>query len=37
MLNGYLEDSLGREGGTDPERVLETVWTIWTRTLFPAA
>jgi AcrR family transcriptional regulator len=36
MLNGYLDDSLGREDGTDPERVLETVWTIWTRTLFPS-
>jgi AcrR family transcriptional regulator len=35
MLNGYLDDSLGRDGGTDPGRVLETVWTIWTRTLFP--
>lgn len=37
MLNGYLLDKLGRPGETDPERVLETVWTIWTRTLFPAA
>lgn len=37
MLNGYLDDSLGRANGTDPERVLETVWTIWTRTLFPAS
>lgn len=37
MLNGYLLDALGREGATDPERVLETVATIWTRTLFPAA
>jgi TetR/AcrR family transcriptional regulator, ethionamide resistance regulator len=36
MLNGYLGDRLGREGtAIDPERVLETVWTIWTRTLFP--
>ncbi len=35
MLNGYLEDSLGQEPGTDPDRVLETIWTIWTRTLFP--
>jgi TetR/AcrR family transcriptional regulator, ethionamide resistance regulator len=35
MLNGYLDDSLGRAGATDPERVLETVATIWTRTLFP--
>ena len=37
MLNGYLDDSLGRPDGTDPERVLETVWTIWTRTLFPGS
>jgi AcrR family transcriptional regulator len=38
MLNGYLLDKLGRAGhDTDPERVLETVWTIWTRTVFPAA
>jgi AcrR family transcriptional regulator len=37
MLGGYLDDSLGREGGTDPERVLETVATIWTRTLFPGS
>jgi AcrR family transcriptional regulator len=37
MLNRYLDDALGREDGTDPERVLETVWTIWTRTLFPGA
>lgn len=36
MLNAYLDDALGREGGTDPERVLEAVSTIWTRTLFPA-
>jgi AcrR family transcriptional regulator len=36
MLNGYLDDKLGRDGQADPERVLETVWTIWTRTLFPA-
>jgi AcrR family transcriptional regulator len=37
MLNGYLDDALGRGRSTDPERVLETVVTIWTRTLFPAA
>lgn len=37
MLNGYLLDALGREGKTDPERVLQTVSTIWSRTLFPAA
>jgi AcrR family transcriptional regulator len=36
MLNGYLEDSLGHLGSqADPERVLDTVATIWTRTLFP--
>jgi AcrR family transcriptional regulator len=35
MLNGYLDDALGRAGGTDPARVLDTVTTIWTRTLFP--
>jgi AcrR family transcriptional regulator len=36
MLNGYLGDTLGRpDSGADPERVLETIWTIWTRTLFP--
>jgi AcrR family transcriptional regulator len=35
MLNAYLGDVLGREPMTDPERVLEAVWTIWTRTLFP--
>jgi AcrR family transcriptional regulator len=35
MLNGYLDDALGRGRGTDPDRVLETVWAIWTRTLFP--
>ena len=34
MLNSYLDDALGR-GRTDPERVLETIATIWTRTLFP--
>jgi AcrR family transcriptional regulator len=37
MLNGYLGDALGQEDGTDPERVLDVVWTIWTRTLFPSA
>ena len=35
MLNAYLDDALGREGATDPERVLDAVATIWTRTLFP--
>ncbi len=37
MLGGYLDDSLGREQRTDPARVLETVSTIWTRTLFPGS
>jgi AcrR family transcriptional regulator len=36
MLNSYLDDALGREEGrTDPARVLDAIWTIWTRTLFP--
>jgi AcrR family transcriptional regulator len=35
MLNGYLDDSLGRSGHTDPDRVLDVVSTIWSRTLFP--
>lgn len=35
MLNGYLDDALGQPGGPKPERVLDTIWTIWTRTLFP--
>ena len=35
MLNAYLDDALGHEPYTDPARVLEAVWTIWTRTLFP--
>lgn len=37
MLNGYLEDALGRNPATEPDRALETVWTIWTRTLFPSS
>jgi AcrR family transcriptional regulator len=37
MLNGYLNDRLGGPEQADPERVLEAVWTIWTRTLFPRA
>ena len=37
MLNGYLLDKLGRPEPTDAERVLDTVWTIWTRTLFPGS
>jgi AcrR family transcriptional regulator len=36
MLNGYLDDALGQAPFSDPDRVLETVWTIWTRTLFPS-
>jgi AcrR family transcriptional regulator len=32
MINGYLEDPRRTD---DPERVLDTLWTIWTRTLFP--
>jgi len=35
MLNGYLEDALVREHPSDPQRVLDAVSTIWTRTLFP--
>ena len=35
MLNGYLQDALGAPPFTDPERVLEVITTIWTRTLFP--
>jgi AcrR family transcriptional regulator len=36
MLNGYLEDTFGRRvNEVEPERALEVVWTIWTRTLFP--
>jgi AcrR family transcriptional regulator len=34
MLNSYLEDTLAGEHPADPDRVLETIWTIWTRTLF---
>lgn len=36
MLTGYLIDRLGGDAPADPERVLDTVWTIWTRTLFPS-
>jgi TetR/AcrR family transcriptional regulator, ethionamide resistance regulator len=32
MLNGYLLDP---RRSADPDRALETVWTVWTRTLFP--
>lgn len=37
MLNAYLNDTLGHEPVTDPERVLDVIVTIWTRTLYPAA
>jgi AcrR family transcriptional regulator len=32
MVNGYLEDP---ERTEDPGRALETLWTVWTRALFP--
>lgn len=35
MMNAYLDDVLGRDGGHDPERVLDAIATIWSRTLFP--
>jgi len=35
MLNGYLLDKMGGPEQADPEHVLETVATVWTRTLFP--
>lgn len=37
MLNGYLLDKLGRTDRVDTDEVLETAWTVWTRTIFPAA
>jgi hypothetical protein len=37
MMNGYLDDALGRQEGIDPQRALDTVWTIWTRTLYPGS
>ncbi|HEX6389125.1 MAG TPA: TetR/AcrR family transcriptional regulator [Solirubrobacteraceae bacterium] len=37
MLNGYLEDTFGRGREVSAERALDVVWTIWTRTLFPAS
>ena len=37
MLNTYLGDTFGRGPRIEPERALETVWSIWTRTLFPSA
>ena len=36
MLNTYLGQTFGRSPRVEPERALETVWTIWTRTLFPS-
>ena len=36
MLDGYLRDRFGTDPpAVETERALETVWTIWTRTLFP--
>jgi hypothetical protein len=35
MLNAYLLDTYGKSDEADRERVLDAVWTIWTRTLFP--
>jgi TetR/AcrR family transcriptional regulator, ethionamide resistance regulator len=35
MLNGYLLDKLGGSDRPDRDRILEAVWTVWTRTLFP--
>jgi AcrR family transcriptional regulator len=32
MINSYLEDP---KRTADPDRVLDTLWTVWTRTLFP--
>jgi TetR/AcrR family transcriptional regulator, ethionamide resistance regulator len=37
MLNGYLLDRLGGPEQADRDRVLDAVWTIWTRVLFPKA
>jgi AcrR family transcriptional regulator len=37
MLNAYLDDALGRGRAADPERVLDAVTTIWSRTLFGGA
>lgn len=31
----YLIRSLGHEPQEDPQRVLDTLWTIWSRSLFP--
>jgi TetR/AcrR family transcriptional regulator, ethionamide resistance regulator len=35
MLNGYLRDSFGRGERVAPDRALDAVWTIWSRSLFP--
>lgn len=37
MLNRYLLDAFGGGRQADRERVLDTVTTIWTRTLYPVA
>lgn len=37
MLNAYLVDKFGGPEQPDPERVLEAIWTVWTRTLFPTS
>jgi TetR/AcrR family transcriptional regulator, ethionamide resistance regulator len=37
MLNTYLAGAFGRGQRIEPERALATVWTVWTRTLFPAS
>ena len=34
MLNGYLVDPRRSQ---DPDRALEVVWTVWTRTLHPGS
>lgn len=36
MLNGYLLDKLGGPEPADADRILDAVWTVWTRTLFPS-
>jgi len=35
MLNGYLLDKLGGPDPDEPAHVLETVTTVWNRTLYP--
>ena len=34
MLNGYLADP---RRTSDPQRALDAIWTVWTRTLFPGS